>query len=421
MDYAIAALKTVLIFFVVINLVPVLIWLERKGAAYIQDRRGPNRAAILGVRLGGMVNALNDVVKLIFKEDITPANVNKPLFILAPMITMFVATITLAVVPFAAPIHYGDKTFLLQVADLNAGLIYVFAMSSLGVYGVMLAGWAGNNKYSLLGGLRSSAQMISYEVAMGLAVVGIFLLSGSLSLSDIVMQQGSSLWHWNVIRQPLAFFIFLAAVFAETNRLPFDLPEGESELVAGFHVEYSSMKFALFFMGEYAHIIVGSCIITTLFFSGWNLPFISSNWISAHVDSVLHFVWISLAAVSVLGGIFIARRFKKQGYGDLRDYEPLVVGVPAVLMGVALVVLYIVLKVLGIEIHLNPLGQNIFVAALQVGVFLAKVLFFCFFFIWVRWTLPRLRYDQLMRLGWKTMLPLALVNLLVTGLVVLWI
>lgn len=419
MDFALAALKTFLIFFVVINIVPLLIWMERKGAAYIQDRRGPNRAAILGIRLGGLVHSLNDVVKLLFKEDIIPSHVNKPLFILAPMIAMFVATVTLAVVPFAAPITLGGKTFLLQVADLNAGLIYVFAVSSLGVYGVLLAGWAANNKYSLLGGLRASAQMISYEVSLGLAVVGIFLMSGSLRLGDIVVQQGSDLWMWNIVRQPLGFFIFLTALFAETNRLPFDLPESESELVAGFHVEYSSMKFALFFMAEYAHIIVGSCIITTLFFGGWNIPFVSFDWIRVNADAVLRFVWFSFAAVSILGGAFIAQRFKKQNYGDLRDFEPLVLGMAGVLAGFGLLGLYAVLKILGIEIHLNPLWQAIFVAALQVAVFLAKVLFFCFFFVWVRWTLPRFRYDQLMRLGWKVMLPLALANIFVTALVVL--
>ncbi|MDP2599482.1 MAG: NADH-quinone oxidoreductase subunit H [Deltaproteobacteria bacterium] len=417
MDYAVAALKTFLIFFVVINIVPLLIWLERKGSAYIQDRRGPNRAAILGVRLGGMIHSLNDVVKLLFKEDIIPSHVNKPLFIIAPMIAMFVATIALGVIPFGDPVVLGShKPFLLQVADLDVGLLYVFAVSSLGVYGVMLAGWAANNKYSLLGGLRSAAQMVSYEVAMGLSVVGIFLMSGSLRLSDIVNQQGANLFHWNIFLQPVAFFIFLAALFAETNRLPFDLPEGESELVAGFHVEYSSMKFALFFMAEYAHIIVGSCIITTLFFGGWNIPFVSADWIKANADFVLKLLWVSLGLFSVVGGGLLCRRFKKQRYGDLRDFEPLVFGVPGVLTGFGLLGLF---ALFGAGLILPAWGVSIMIAALQIGVFLAKVLFFCFFFIWVRWTLPRFRYDQLMKLGWQIMLPLALVNILVTGWVVL--
>ncbi len=417
MDYTVAALKTFLIFFVVINIVPLLIWLERKGAAYIQDRRGPNRAAIFGVRLGGLIHSLNDVVKLLFKEDIIPSHVNKPLFILAPMIAMFVATITMAVIPFGDPVVIGSHApFLLQVADLNVGLLYVFAVSSLGVYGVMLAGWAANNKYALLGGLRSAAQMVSYEVSMGLSVVGIFLMAGSLRLSDIVNQQGANLFHWNIFLQPVAFFIFLAALFAETNRLPFDLPEGESELVAGFHVEYSSMKFALFFMAEYAHIIVGSCIIATLFFGGWNIPFVSSEWIKMNADLVLKILWMGLGLFSVVGGSLLCRRFKKQRYGDLRDFEPLVFGVPGVLTGFGLLGLF---AIFGNKVFLPEWGPSVLLAAIQIGVFLAKVLFFCFFFIWVRWTLPRFRYDQLMKLGWKIMLPLALANILVTAWVAL--
>lgn len=416
MDYWIAGLKTFAIFFVVINIVPVLIWMERKVSAYIQDRRGPNRAAILGIRLGGMIHSLNDVIKLFTKEDILPPHVNKPLYLAAPMIAMFVATITMAVIPFADPLTIGGKPFLLQIADLDAGLLYVFAVSSLGVYGVLLAGWAANNKYALLGGLRASSQMISYEVSLGLAVVGIFLMAGSLKLSDIVAQQGADLWMWNIVRQPVAFFIFLTALFAETNRLPFDLPEGEAEIVAGYHVEYSSMKFALFFMAEYAHIIVGSCIITTLFFGGWHIPFVSTEWMRVNVDLVLKINWVGFALLSIAGGGYIAKWFKPGKYKDLRTFEPLVIGVPGILTGVGLLGLFVFF---GDQIHLTGLWKEIFIAALQVGVFLTKTLFFCFFFIWVRWTLPRFRYDQLMRLGWKGMLPLALANILVTGWIVL--
>ena len=414
MDTLIAGIKTFAIFFVIMNIIPILIWMERKVSAYIQDRRGPNRAAILGVRLGGLIHSLADVVKLLFKEDILPPYVNKPMYILAPMIAMFVATITMAVVPFADPIHINGKEYLLQIADLDVGLLYVFAVSSLGVYGVLLAGWAGNNKYSLLGGLRSSAQMISYEVSLGLAVVGIFLMGGSLKLSDIVAAQGSNLWHWNIIQQPIGFFIFLTALFAETNRLPFDLPEGESEIVAGYHLEYSSMKFALFFMAEYAHIAVGSCIITTLFFGGWHIPFLSTDLIRANADLILKIIWVGFGIVSILGGAAIARRFKKGKYGDLRDFEALVVGVPGVLTGLGLLSLF---ALLGNDLMMTALGKEIFIAALQVSIFLAKAMFFCFFFIWVRWTLPRLRYDQLMNLGWKGMLPLALANILVTAFI----
>lgn len=419
MEYLIAALKTFLIFFVVINIIPVLIWLERKGAAFIQDRRGPNRAAIFGIRLGGLVHSLNDVVKLMTKEDIVPDHVNKPMYILAPMIAMFIATITMAVVPFAEPIMTSSgKPFLFQVADLDAGLLYVFAVSSLGVYGVMLAGWAANNKYALLGGLRASAQMISYEVSMGLSIVGIFLLTGSLRLGDIIAWQGANPFHWNIVLQPVAFLLFLTAVFAETNRLPFDLPEGEAEIVAGYHVEYSSMKFALFFMAEYAHMIVGSCIIVVLFFGGWQIPFVTTDLLRAHIDMVVRVLWILFALVSIGAGTLLCKRFKKGRYGDLRDYEVLVFGVPAILTGCGLIHMFVMF---GLGWSLPVWCVDIIIAVIQIKVFLAKVLFFCFFFVWVRWTLPRFRYDQVMNLGWKVMLPLALANLFVTGLVALWI
>lgn len=426
MEYIVAALKTVAIFFVVINIVPILIWLERKGAAFIQDRRGPNRAAILGIRLGGLIHSLTDVVKLLTKEDIIPSHVNKTMYILAPMIAMFVATITMAVIPFADPILLpSGKTFLLQVADLDVGLLYVFAVSSLGVYGVMLAGWAANNKYALLGGLRASAQMVSYEISLGLSVVGIFLMAGSLKLSEIVAQQGANLFTWNIFLQPIAFFIFLTALFAEANRLPFDLPEGESEIVAGYHVEYSSMKFALFFMAEYAHMIVGSAIIVTLFFGGWHIPFVATDWLRDNIHSVFKTMWLSFALFSLLAGGLLCKRFKRGrypgkkhwwGFGDLRDFEPLVLGTPAVMTGLLLIGLYLFF---GDQLPFSETLRSIIIATLQVSIFLTKVMFFCFFFIWVRWTLPRFRYDQLMKLGWKIMLPLALANLLITGIVVL--
>ena len=414
----VAVIKTIAIFIAVINLVPLLIWLERKGAAYIQDRRGPNRAAIAGIRLGGIIHSLSDVVKLLTKEDIIPPHVNKPLYILAPMIAMFVATITVAVVPFAAPIVWEGNRILLQVADLDVGLLYVFAVSSLGIYGVMLAGWAANNKYSLLGGLRSSAQMISYEVSMGLAVIGIFLLAGSLKLTDIVYFQGSNPFHWNIFLQPIGFILFLTAVFAETNRLPFDLPEGESELVAGFHVEYSSMKFALFFMAEYAHMVVASTIIVTLFFGGWQIPFLPEGVLQEKASQILSGGWLIGSIVSIFLGYWLTRWYRKGKYGDLRDYEPLLFGVLAIGVGI---LLFIAWFIFGQGLELGELGRQLTVTGIQLISFLTKVLFFCFFFIWIRWTLPRLRYDQLMKLGWKIMLPVALLNVLITGAIALLI
>lgn len=346
-DIISAAVRVVVIFSMVMSLVPILIWMERKGAAYIQDRRGPNRAQILGIRLWGIIHSLADAVKLLTKEDVTVAGAYKPLAILAPILAFFVATSALAVVPFAEPFGFEGVTISLQIADLKVGLIYVFAMSSLGVYAIMLAGWASNNSFTMLGAMRAASQMISYELAMGMAALSIFILSGSFSLSDIIVDQGAWLWRWNIVRQPLAFIIFFTAMLAETNRLPFDLPEGESELVAGFHTEYSSMRFALFFMGEYAHIIVGSAIAATIFLGGWQIPFVKTEW--------------------------------------LREQIP-----------------------------------DIAVFALQLIAMFAKVIFFCITFIWIRWTLPRFRYDQLMRLGWKVLLPLGMANAVVTAIAVLF-
>lgn len=332
----------------VISLIPLLIWMERKVSAYIQDRRGPNRASIFGVRLWGMIHNIADVIKLLTKEDIIPAGANKFYFVLAPAILMFVSFVAVAVIPFADSVYWEEgQVISMQLADLDVGLLYILAISSLAVYSIMLAGWSSNNKYSFLGGLRASSQMISYEIAMGLSVVALFMISGSVGLNEIVRDQGPLPWHWNFFRQPLAFFVFLAASYAETNRTPFDLPEGESEIVAGYHVEYSSMKFAMFFMGEYAAMVIASAVAASLFLGGWQVPFLSTE--------------------------------------NLRSMAP---------------------------VFLHP---SFFAAVLQMTTFLAKILFFCFLFVWVRWTLPRFRYDQLMSFGWRVMLPLALLNILATG------
>ena len=418
-DLIIAALKVLIIFMLVLGIVPVLIWMERKGAAYIQDRRGPNRASILGVRLGGVIHSFADAIKLLMKEEIAASPVSKPLFYLAPIIALFIASITVAVIPFAEPLNIFGYEFTLQIADLNAGLIYVFAMSSIGVYGLLIAGWSACGKYSLLGALRSAAQMISYEVALGLSVVAIFLLSGSLKLQDIVANQGALVWNWNVIRQPLAFVLFLVALFAETNRLPFDLPEGESEIVAGYHTEYSSMRFALFFMGEYAHIVVGSLIIATLFFGGWQFPFVDTSIIRTYADDIVRFGWPTGAILLFFFGWWLTSKFKRR-YHDLRDYEPLVWGVPALIFAVILLVAWSGLFSGG---YLNNLPEwlgPLVVFAIQLATLLLKALFFCAFFIWVRWTLPRFRYDQLMHLGWKVMVPLGVANIIITSAVLVF-
>ncbi|MFO1462718.1 MAG: complex I subunit 1 family protein [bacterium] len=411
------SLKILVPFLVIMQLLPLLIWLERKGAAYIQDRRGPNRASILGIRLGGVIHSLADVVKLIFKEDIFPTRANKFIYTLAPFLAMAVACMTFAVIPWAAPLDWAGKTFTLQAADLNVGILYIFAIASMGVYGIMLAGWASNNKYSLLGGLRSSAQMISYELTLGLSVVGVLILAGSLELNTIVQSQGSNLLSWNVIRQPLGCLLFIVSAFAETNRLPFDLPEAEAELVAGYHVEYSSLKFALFFMAEYANMVIASALIATLFFGGWQVPFVPTEALRAHAEPILYYSVLAIGVFSIVAGWFLVRRKHKVVYHDARDKETKVLGLPAILVGMVLVVA----QSLHGPLALGEGGAQIAAACFQFGAFLLKILFFCWVFIWVRWTLPRFRYDQLMNLGWRVMLPLALLNVAVTaGLYLLW-
>lgn len=405
-------LKIVVPFLLIFQLLPLLIWLERKGSAYIQDRTGPNRAQIQGVRLGGLVHSLADVIKLLFKEDITPTGVNRPFYIAAPVIALFVASVTFLVIPFADTLTFGETPFPVMAADLNVGILYILAMSSLGVYGVMLAGWSSNNKYALLGGVRSSAQMISYELSMGLALLSVILMSGSLELNQIVLDQGEKIWNWNFVLQPLACLIFVVASFAETNRAPFDLPEGESELVAGFHVEYSSIKFAMFFMAEYVHMIIASALIVTLFLGGWQIPFVTTLTLRDQASVILQGCLSAFGVISVLAGLWLVSRFKRR-YRDKRDFEVLVFGLPALAVGLACLFWVFVVG----APNLDPFWAQVFAAVLQAMVFLGKILLMCWVFIWVRWTLPRFRYDQLMNLGWKSLLPLAMINLFVTAIV----
>ncbi len=332
LGFTIIVVKVLVVFAATMLGVLVMIYAERRVSAFMQDRVGPNRVGPKGV-----LQPLADGIKFLMKEDLVPERVDKPIFILAPAILLIPALMTFAVIPFGSSINLFGREIALQVADVNVGILYVLALTSISVYGIVLAGWSSNNKYSLLGGLRSSAQLISYELAMGLAVVSIIILAGSLRLNDIITAQQGSLFSWNIFRQPLAFLIFLIAVYAETNRLPFDLSESEQELVGGYHTEYSSMKFAMFFMAEYANMITAAALTVTLFFGGWDVPLLDEG------------------------------------------------------------------------------SLGLFGALLSVLSFILKMAFFLFLFIWVRWTFPRFRYDQLMRLGWKVMLPLALFNIFLTG------
>ena len=313
-----------------------MIWSERRVSGWMQDRLGPNRVGFQGI-----LQPVADGLKFLFKEDLIPNHVDKPLYVLAPAMLLVPALVTVAVVPFGSSITILGHEISLQIADINIGILYILAITSLGVYGVVLGAWASNNKYSLLGGLRSSAQMISYELTLGLAIIGLLMLTSSLSLREIAKAQGAYPWHWNFLIHFPAFLAFTTAMFAETNRLPFDLAEAEQELVAGYHTEYSSMKFAMFFMAEYMNMIVGSAVVVTLFLGGW------------------HFF--------------------------------------------------------GLETMGGPVWSGI----ISFGIFFVKTAIFLFVFIWVRWTLPRFRYDQLMNLGWKFLLPVALSSIVVTG--ALWI
>ncbi|HXQ98114.1 MAG TPA: NADH-quinone oxidoreductase subunit NuoH [Candidatus Limnocylindrales bacterium] len=388
-----SVVKIAVLLFMVLTALAYLTWFERKVVAHIQSRWGPYR-----VGPHGLLQPLADGLKFIMKEDPMPAGVDKFVFVLAPLLAMTVALTALGVIPFGPQEIelFGRKTSL-AIVDLNLGLLFLFAISSLGVYGVALAGWASNSKYPLLGGLRSSAQMVSYELALTLSVVGVVLMAGSLSLRDIIQSQSGWSWHliprWNLFAGPLpqvlGFFCYFTAAIAETNRAPFDLAEAEQELVGGFHTEYSSMKFAMFFMAEYANMVTVSCLATILFFGGWLSPFPATG----------HWVWTLYlpAAVFVLGGLGLI--WDGLHYTTpIGKFELTVLGV--VLVGVGAV------TAAPFAIHF---AQGPFW-------FLTKVLAFLFVYVWVRGTLPRFRYDQLMAIGWKLLLPVSLANVVFTSL-----
>jgi NADH-quinone oxidoreductase subunit H len=435
----------------VMQIVPLLIWGERKGAAYIQDRPGPNRAYIglphpletpkvllnllfgkdptykpfVSLRAGGLVHTLNDVVKLVMKEDIVPQHVERFYWALAPVIAMSVALCTWIVIPF------GD-TFLgyqLKVSDVDGGLLFVLALTGLGVYGVMLAGWASNNKFSLLGGLRASAQMVSYELAMGLSAVVVFLGAGSVSLSKIAEVQGGPIWNWNVFSVPggIAFILFWVAAFAETNRTPFDLPEGEAELVGGYHTEYSSLRFALFFMAEYANMVVAASVTSTLFFGGYQVPFMPGTFLREHADILVALAGFGAVPAFLTFAVIAFRRQNRPFYlalpaDDPRRREPLFwvvtwIGAAVAHGGIGLLGLLGIPSTLSLNLvsfgmieNATVFGPDLVAFVAQITALTVKVLIGCWIFIWVRWTLPRFRYDQLMNLGWRVMLPLALAN-----------
>ncbi len=316
-------------------------YFERKVAAFIQDRVGPDRAGPFGI-----LQPLADGVKFFMKEEIIPNVSNKTLFILGPCIAMITALMAGVVIPWGESLEINGTLYSLQIADINIGILYIFAVVSIGVYGIMIGGWASNNKFSLLGAIRASAQMISYELAMGLSIIALIMLTGTLSMREIAAMQGGGVgsdWNmWHIVYQPVGFMIFIICAFAECNRMPFDLPETETELVGGYHTEYSSMKLGFYLFAEYINMFTSSAVMATLFFGGYNFPFMNDLGLSQN-------------AITIIG---------------------------------------------------------------TIGLF-TKIFFFIFFFMWIRWTLPRFRYDQLMNLGWKGLIPLAIVNLVVTGIVMI--
>ena len=352
-DFLITTAKVLFIFGLNMGVfAPLLTWVERKQSALMQDRIGANRADILGFSMIGLFHPIADAIKMLAKEDFIPEGANKIMHTLSPIICVVPALLTFAVIPFGGEYVIGGKHVNLVIADLDVGLIFIFAISSLATYGTVIAGWSSNNNWSLLGSLRASAQMISYEVAMGFTLVGVFMVYGSLQLTQIGAAQ-ESFFRWGIFLQPLGFFMFLACAIAENKRAPFDVAEGESEIIAGYFLEYSGLKFGMFYMAEFLEIVTISALVTTLFFGAWHIPFISS----ALILSMLSF--------------------------------------------------------------LNETLANIILMLIHISVFWVKVIFFIWFQMTIRWTLPRFRYDQIMKLGWKILLPLSLANILVTGIVIL--
>ncbi len=333
---------------------PVLTWVERKQSAIMQDRIGANRADILGFTALGLFHAIADALKMFTKEDFIPAGANKVLHTLSPIIAVIPAILTFAVVPFGGAYNLFGREVNLVISDLDVGLLFVFAIASIATYGYVIAGWSSNNNWSLLGSMRTASQMISYEVTMGLTIIGVLMVYGSMRLTEIGAIQ-ENFFRWGIFLQPVGFFMFLTAAIAENKRIPFDNPEAESEIVAGYFTEYSGLKFGMFFMSEFIEMVTISAIVTILFFGAWHIPFLSTATLLS---------WFEI---------------------------------------------------------LGTTGSNLVVMLIHVGVFFAKVVFFIWVQMTIRWTLPRFRYDQIMKLGWKILLPLSLANILVTGIVLLMI
>ncbi|MDY3199521.1 MAG: NADH-quinone oxidoreductase subunit H [Arcobacter sp.] len=402
-----------------VGLTPLFVWWERRVSGLMQDRSGPNRCNIGPFRLGGLIQSFADMLKLVFKEDFTPSHIRyKFFFTVAPVIVFLCSFLTFAVIPFADVLVIDGKENIMQAIPNQLGIMWFIAFAGLSVYGIILGGYSSGNKYGLLGSIRASAQVISYEAAMGLAIISMIISYGSIHLTDMVnAQSGTYLGFipmWGIFVQPLAAIIFIVCSFAETNRAPFDLAEGESELVAGYHTEYSAMKFGLFQVGEYAAMSASSALIVTLFFGGYQIPWLDTQAIQSNINYVI----LAIIIILPLKIFFFTRWMKKNnkaiGENKSREKETKILTVAFWSICFVLIALLISFLITGLGTN----GVNITTAVIQVGTFLIKFFMMAFVYIWIRWTVLRFRYDQLQMLGWKVLIPLALLNIVVTAIIV---
>ncbi len=419
----VALVSFVLAALLALLMIPVLVWLERRGAGLIQDRLGPNRTNVGGFRLGGVVQSFADVVKLVMKEEYYPSHIKlgKWLYMLAPAITFAAALLAFMVIPFADNIVINGESLRVQALPVEYGILWYMAIGAVGVVGIVFGGWLSHNKYSLLGASRAGSQMLGYELPLGLTVVAMLITYNTIDFNAMVAWQSSTvlgfLPAWGVVVQPLAAVIFIIAMFAETNRAPFSVAEGESEIVAGFMTEYTAMKFAMYFMGEYVAMNTASAVIITMFFGGYQLPWVSTAYLLEHFN-VFAAVMMPLLPVGVLFFIRWMRKSNRVRASVSSDggrlFETKLFTVVLIVMTVIIEALLLYL----IQLPSDALGTAIAVTVFQVAVFVVKLMLFNLFFILVRWTLPRFRYDQVQHLGWYYLLPLSLVNIFITAIIV---
>ena len=395
---------------------PIMVWWERRVAGFIQDRTGPNRCNVGGFRLGGLIQSFADMLKLIFKEDFTPGHVKyKFFYTIAPAIVFFCSFLTFAVIPYADTLVIDGFSYTMQAIPTQLGIMWFLAYAGLSVYGIILGGYASENKYGLLGAVRASAQVISYEAAMGLSVISMLVTYGTIHLSDMVAFQGQLIFGfipaWGIIIQPLAGIIFITTAFAEANRAPFDIAEGESEIVAGYHTEYSAMRFGLFQVGEYAAMSASSAIIVTLFFGGYQIPWLDTTTLQSNIYIVIGVIAVLLIAMTYCLTKWMKKNNTWDNPDDPRAKETKILTKVFWIMTAIVCTILVSFIVTGLGTN----GVNIATATIQIGTFLIKFFMMSLVFIWIRWTLLRFRYDQLQMLGWKVLLPLAILNIFITA------